>query len=51
MEFVFDMGRHGVYIWPAYAAFAAIFVGLGWWVIRSNAKARARLEAMERREK
>ena len=48
MEIVLDMGRHGVFIWPAYAAFAVIFLGLFWWAVGSNARAKAKLDAMER---
>ena len=49
MEIVTDMGAHGAYIWPAYGAFTVIFVGLYWWAASSNAKARKKLEEMERK--
>lgn len=49
MEIVTDMGAHGAYIWPAYAAFAAIFVGLYWWIASANARTRKKLEEMERK--
>ena len=48
MEFVFDMGDHAIYVWPSYAAFAVIVAGLFLWIGRANAKARARLEALEK---
>ena len=49
MEIVTDMGAHGVYIWPAYGAFALIFAGLYWWIASANAKTRRKLEEMERK--
>ena len=49
MEIVFDMGPHGAYIWPAYGAFVAIFVGLYWWIASANARTRKKLEEMERK--
>lgn len=48
MTFVWDMGPHGLYIWPAYAAFALVFLGLALWAGRSAARARAELERRER---
>lgn len=48
MEFVFDMGDHARFVWPAYAACAAIIIGLFVWIGRGNARARARLEALEK---
>lgn len=47
MQIVTDMGAHGAYVWPSYAAFVVIFAGLAWWAISANAKARARLESLE----
>lgn len=47
MEFVFDMGDHARFVWPAYAAFVVIFSGLCLWVRMSSKKARAELERQE----
>jgi len=33
----FDMGKYAAYVWPAYAAVAAVF---GWMVVDSLARAR-----------
>ena len=49
MEIVTDMGAHGAYIWPAYAAFVVIFAALFWWAASTNAKTRKQLEEMERK--
>ncbi|MEM7270861.1 MAG: heme exporter protein CcmD [Pseudomonadota bacterium] len=48
MEIVLDMGAHGRFIWPAYAAFVVIIGGLYWWIAASNARARAKLDELER---
>ena len=42
-----DMGDHAIYVWPAYAAFAAIFVALVLWVWLSGAREKARLAKLE----
>ena len=47
MEIVTDMGAHGRFIWPAYAAFVLIFAGLVIWAWRGNAKARENLTKLE----
>lgn len=47
MQIVTDMGAHGAYIWPSYAAFVVIFGGMAWWAVSGNARARARLAALE----
>lgn len=49
MEIVFDMGAHAPFVWPAYAAFVLIIGGLFWWVLAANARARARLSELERK--
>ncbi len=49
MEFVFDMGAHARFIWPAYAAFLAIFAGLALWAWVTAGRARAELEKREKR--
>ncbi|MEM7523846.1 MAG: heme exporter protein CcmD [Pseudomonadota bacterium] len=51
MEIVTDFGAHGRYIWPAYAAFAVIFIGLVVWAWRGSVKTRAGLERLERETK
>ncbi len=50
MEIVVDMGAHGRFIWPAYAAFVVIFAGLALWIWRTNAKAREDLAKLEARK-
>jgi heme exporter protein CcmD len=47
MTIVTDMGAHGLYIWPAYAAFLVIFAALIAWAWHGNAKARADLAKLE----
>ena len=47
MNIVTDMGAHGAYIWPSYAAFLLIFGALIWWVSASNTKARRALDQLE----
>lgn len=47
MEIITDMGAHARFIWPAYAAFVVIFVGLAVWAWRGNAAAKAELEKLE----
>lgn len=51
MEIVTDMGAHGLYVWPAYAAFAAVFAGLAFWAWRGAAKTRAGLKRLEETQK
>ncbi|MGB0507535.1 MAG: heme exporter protein CcmD [Pikeienuella sp.] len=51
MQMVTDMGAHGIYVWPSYAAFAAIFLGMAAWTIVSNRRARTRLAELEARRK
>lgn len=42
-----DMGDHAIYVWPAYAAFAAIFIGLFVWARMASAREKARLAKLE----
>lgn len=51
MQIVTDMGAHAIFVWPAYAAFIVLFGGLVWWAASSNARARARLETLEKSRK
>lgn len=48
MQIVTDMGAHGAYVWPSYAAFLLIFGLLAWWAVAANTKARKRLEELEK---
>lgn len=48
MQIVTDMGAHGAYVWPSYAAFVVVFGALAWWAVSANARARARLETLEK---
>jgi heme exporter protein CcmD len=51
MQIVTDMGAHGAYVWPAYAAFVVILSALVLWATTSNSRARARLEVLEQARK
>lgn len=51
MQIVTDMGTHGAYVWPSYAAFIVIFAALAWWAVSSNSQARARLKVLEESRK
>lgn len=51
MQIVTDMGAHAPYVWPAYGAFVVLLGGLVWWAASSNARTRARLEALEKTRK
>jgi heme exporter protein CcmD len=51
MQIVTDMGAHGAYIWPSYAAFVVIFGAMIVWAVVGNRRARTRLAALEARRK
>ena len=42
-----DMGAHAIYVWPSYAAFLVIFIGLVIWVRAAGAREKARLAKLE----
>ena len=46
-----DMGDHAIYVWPSYAVFALIFIGLILWVRAAGAREKARLEQLEANRK
>lgn len=46
-QFSADMGDHAIYVWPSYAAFALIFIGLVVWVRSVSAREKARLAKLE----
>lgn len=51
LTIITDMGRHAIYVWPAFGAFAAIFALLFIWVWVTGARARALLERLESQRK
>ena len=46
-----DMGDHAIYVWPSYAAFILIFIGLAFWVRAVGAREKARLSKLEAEKK
>ena len=49
MNEFFYMGGYGAYVWPAYGVTALVLAGLVWAVLSRAARARRRLEALEKR--
>ena len=45
----FDMAPYGAYIWPAYAISAIALIGITVWALAGYARARARLNGLERK--
>lgn len=43
------MSPYGAYIWPAYAISAAALLGLTAWAVTAWRRAKAKLEALEKR--
>jgi heme exporter protein CcmD len=47
----FDMGRYGVFIWPAYGVSLLVLAGIALWSIWAWRRAKARLAALEAHQK
>jgi heme exporter protein CcmD len=47
----FDMGAYSVYIWPAYGISALVLAGATFWTVAAWRRAKARLAALEQRQR
>jgi heme exporter protein CcmD len=47
----FDMGAYSVYIWPAYGISTLVLAGAALWTVTAWRRAKARLAALEKRQR